>query len=123
MGTFDRITIDLPTFPHPGVLFQVYINLADSYGDLYRVDERGVLWRLTVSAGMSDDPKYLLPVPVALDYTDPVLEAHTDEHALLLTFVGGVLTSWRQHPHFLPSEPQATRQAGVVRRPDNEEVR
>lgn len=107
MSVFDYITINLPTFPHSGVLFQTYLDLADSYGDRYQVDMDGRLLRLTASACLSDDAQYRLPAPAPLDYSNPALEAYEDgadgDAAYLLTFVGGTLTAWRRHPDFVPT--------------------
>jgi hypothetical protein len=105
MSIYDYITIDLPTFPHSGLLFQTYLDVEDSYADWYRVDESGRLFRLTEQAGGSSDPRYVFAAPPHLSaYTDPRLEVHADGPddgpSMLLSFIDGRLVDWRYHPDF-----------------------
>lgn len=95
MSIFDYINSELPGFPLPGA-YQAYLDIADSYGDFYRIDPDGRLWRLTVGACMD---RAWPQTPHRLGtYTDPALEIYGDGPGLpayLLTFDRGLLTCWR----------------------------
>jgi hypothetical protein len=106
MGVYDELTIEYSAFPHPPeTVYQAYFDLEDSYGDFYRVDETGQLWRLSRGAGHSQTYGRLDP-PELLIYNDTALEIYGSNwddgpiiiFSYILTFAHGRLTAWRENP-------------------------
>lgn len=110
MGIYDIITIDDPRIPFGvGSEFQAYVEIADSYGDFYRLAPDGYLYRLTTNACLSRRYPH---IPVRLDdYTDPALSVlgHYDDnqgrHTIFgytLIFERGRLIDWRWDDELIP---------------------
>jgi hypothetical protein len=100
MGIFDELTIEYPGFP-PDTIYQMYIEIADSYGDFYRVDKSGHLFRLTVGVCMNrNDIGQNAPIFLS-DYTDHALKIIGGEETgyieYLLVFDHGRLIDWREY--------------------------